>query len=312
MASECLPMLQFDAIRVTRENICGVPQDSACAYATTQSAITLTLTEQYQDAQEYLRLNGQGVVCVYKRTERQLLGTDFELTICNVDPEMVNLFTSEALVLSDNASPVAIGWNTTRTAPLTSFFGLEAWVNTGEDCPGGVRKYGYMVLPRGLGATAMTQPLENGNIDLTITGRLRDASPWGLGPYNVRIIEAVLDLGEPAPLLTAILGTQFRRQFWTALGPPPTICGCQDLTPSVVVLPLAATAATLRTMTIPLDTNGVSLPGYIDWGDVTPSALVAAGATTATHTYAVGSYTATFRTTAYSAPTWTSASITAS
>lgn len=312
MPSECLPMLQFDGIRVTRQNVCGVNSNTGCDYATSESVVTLAMTKQYQDRQEYLQLNGRGRICVDQTVERQLRWIDWELTLCNVDPDLVNIITGEPLVLSDAVVPVSIGWSTTETGPLNSFFGMEMWVNTGDDCPAGVLKYGYMVMPRNVGATVNGLTLENGNINVTISGRTKRSSPWALGPYNVRIIEAVLNLGLPAPLLTAITTAEHMRQFWTALGPPPGACGCQDITPTVIVLPLVATAATVRTMTIPLDANGVSLPGYITWGDLTAPQLVAAGVTSATHSYAIGSYTASFRTTAYSAPVWTSATITAS
>ena len=312
MASECLPLLQFDSVRMTRQDICGVNQDTGCDYATSESVITLALTNQNQDRQEFLQLNGKGRICVDQTVERQLRWIDFELTMCNVDPELFNIATGEPLVLSDATEPVAIGWDTTEDGPLNSFFGLEAWALTGDECAENGQEWAYIVMPRAVGAQVSGETLENGNINLVISGRTKKGSPWGLGPYNVRIIEAVTDLGEPAPLLTAIGSKTHKRMFWTHLAPPPGACGCQDLTPEVIVLPLVAAAAVLRTMTIPLDADGVSLPGYVDWGDLTPSEFVAAGATTTTHTYAVGSYTATFRTTAYSAPTWTSATITAS
>lgn len=313
MASQCLPVLQFDVARVTRLNNCGTPVDSTCAYAVSEGVITLAMTNNNQDRQEYLQLNGQGDICVDEAKEAQLRWINFELTFCNVDPELFNIITAEPLVLNDNPAPVAIGWDTTQDAPLNSYFALEAWTNTGGDsCLDGTADYGYFVLPFAVGGQVSDITLENANINFTITGRTKRSSLWGTGPYNVRIIEAVLDLGEPAPLLTAIGPKVHRRQFWTELPPPANSCGCLDLTPAVAVIPLVATAATLRTMTFPLDPDGVPLvPGYIDWGDATPSVLVTAG-TTATHTYAVGSYTATYRTLVYSAPTYRSATITAS
>lgn len=312
MASECLPVLQFDVARVTRLDECGEPIDSTCAYAVSEGVITLAMTNNNQDRQEYLQLNGQGNICVDEAKEAQLRWINFELTFCNVDPELFNIITAEPLVLSDAAEPVAIGWDTTQDAPLNSFFALEAWTNTGGDsCTDGVADYGYFLLPFAVGGQVSDITLENANINFTVTGRTKRNALWGTGPFNVRIIEAALDLGEPAALLTAIGSTVHRRQFWTELPPPANSCGCQDLTPTVDVAPPAGLAAVLRTMTFPLDPDGDPLlPAYIDWGDATPSVLVTSG-TTATHTYAIGSYTATFRTLAYSAPTYSSVTITA-
>jgi hypothetical protein len=312
VASECLPVLQFDVARVTRLDECGTPIDSTCAYAVSEGVITLAMTNNNQDRQEYLQLNGQGEICVDEAKEAQLRWINFELTFCNVDPELFNIITAEPLVLSDAEVPVAIGWDTTQGAPLNSFFALEAWTNTGGDsCEDGETDYGYFLLPFAVGGQVSDITLENANINFTVTGRTKRRSLWGTGPYNVRVIEAVLNNGQPAPLLTAIGSDVHRRQFWTELPPPVGQCGCQDLTPELIVLPLTATAATLRTLTIPLDPDGDPLvPGYVDWGDATPDQLVASG-TTVTHTYAVGTYTATYKTLVYSAPTYTSATITA-
>lgn len=313
MASECLPVLQFDVARVTRLDNCGTPTDTGCDYAVSEGVITLAMTNNNQERQEFLQLNGQGKICVDAAVEPQLRWINFELTFCNVDPELFNIITAEPLVLSDAVEPVAIGWDTTTDAPLNSFFALEAWTNTGGDsCTDGTVDYGYFLLPFASGGQVSDITLENANINFTVTGRTRPNALWGTGPYNVRVIEAVLDQGEPAPLLTAIGPKVHRRQFWTELPPPANSCGCQDLTPEVEVLPLVAAAAVLRTMTFPLDPDGEPLlPGYIDWGDATPSVLVTSG-TTATHTYAVGSYTATYRPLTYSTPTYESATITAS
>lgn len=311
MASECLPVLQFDVARVTRLDECGEPVDSTCAYAVSEGVITLAMTNNNQERQEYLQLNGQGEICVDEAKEAQLRWINFELTFCNVDPELFNIITAEPLVLSDAASPVAIGWDTTQAAPLSSFFALEAWTNTGGDsCEDGTTDYGYFLLPFAVGGQVSDVTLENAVINFTVTGRTKKNSLWGTGPYNVRIIEAVLNLGQPAPLLTSIGPTVHRRQFWTELPPPPGVCGCQDLTPLVGVLPLAGASPLLVTLTFPLDADGAAiLPAYIDWGDASADTLVTTGLTT-THSYAApGTYTATYMPTVYSTPDYTSAPI---
>jgi len=314
MAAQCLPLLQFDAIRVTKLNSCGTPVDSTCSYATSTGVISLAMTNEDQDRQEYLQLNGKGEICVLETTEAQLKWINIELQFCNVDPELFNIILAESLVLNDAASPTAIGWDTTTVAPLNSFFGLEGWTNTGSDsCTDNQPDYGYFLMPFVIGAQLQDVTLENGNINFTVTGRTKAKSLWGTGPYNVRLIElAGPTFGFPAPLLTAVGSTLHRRMFWTELPPPPTFCGCQDLTPALVVTPQSATAATLRTMTIPVDpVTGLGFAGIALWGDASAGVVVAAGTTSITHTYAVGTYTATFKPTSYSTPTYTLANIVA-
>lgn len=314
MASQCLPLLLFDAVRVTKLTSCGAVNDTGCSYATSTGVISMSMEPENVDRQEYLQLNGQGLICVDETVERQLKWLNVELQFCNVDPELFNIITSETLVLNDAVAPLAVGWDTTTAGPITSYFALEGWTNTGSDsCTDNQPEYGYFLLPFLVGAQVGNVTLENGNINFTVTARTRFRSLWANGPYNVRYIEAAGPTsGVPATLLTSIGSTVHRRMFWTELPPPPTFCGCQDVTPTLAVTPLSATAATLRTATIPIDpATGVGFAGYITWGDASAPTLIAAGTVSATHTYAVGTYTATFKPTSYSTPTYTSGSIVA-
>lgn len=313
MPSQCLPFLQFDAVRVTKLTNCGVPVDSTCSYATSEGIISLAMTNENQERQEYLQLNGKGKICVDETLEAQLKWINVEIQFCNVDPELFNIITAEPLVLNDETPTArAIGWDTTEDAPLNSYFALEGWTNTGGDaCLDGQADYGYFLLPFVIGAQVGDVTLENANINFTITGRTKRNSPWGTGPYNVRLGEAGVTLGQPLPLIATVGPKVHRRQFITELPPPLGVCGCQDLTPTVTVAPPAGLAATLRTMTFPTDADGPILPAYVNWGDATPTVLVTSG-TTLTHTYAIGSYTATFKSVKYSSPTYSSVTITAS
>jgi len=311
MVAQCEPYLQFDAVRITKLTSCGAVVDNSCSFATSEGVISLAMTNNNQDRQEYIQLNGQGNVCVNETKEAQLLWINFELTFCNVDPELFNLMTSEPLVLNDEITPRAIGWDTTTDAPLNSFFALEGWTNmSGDQCTDGTLDYGYFLLPFGMGAQVSDVTLENANINFTVIGRTHGNALWGQGPYNVRIVESGVNIGTPASLLTSVGVKVHRRQFITELPPPITVCGCQDITPTVLVAPLSGTAATARVMTFPTDANGPILPAYITWGDASAPQLVSSG-TTANHTYAVGTYTARYKPLKYSTPDYVSGSIVA-
>ena len=94
-----------------------------------------------------------------------------------------------------------------------------------------------------------------------------------------------------------------------------TIGGDTELYELVLTVFVAATSLTglasvLRTLTFPLGPDGDPvLPAIIDWGDLTADQVVTSG-TNATHTYAAGSYVATYRDTGASGITYTSATIT--
>jgi hypothetical protein len=74
-------------------------------------------------------------------------------------------------------------------------------------------------------------------------------------------------------------------------------------------VPLTGLAAVLRTVTIPLDDDGLPiLPGSMNWDDGTVETITAG--TTATHTYAIGTYDPTYTPTGFSSPTYTSPTVT--
>ena len=314
MTSVCHSVVRAPAARVTRLGPCGELPDAesdGCDFATTESFVDITLTKVLQERQDALQLNANGDICVDKPKAPSLRWYEVTITFCNVDPELFNIVSAEPLILNDAADPEAIGWCTLPDSPSASNFALEFWTGTeDEGCDGDDVVYGYGLLPRITQGMIGDVTINNGNINFTVTGITRGGNQWGTGPYNVIINETGANAGLPGPLYTAVNANSHKCFLWTQLAPPEGLCGCQDLTQALIVLPLSATAVTLRTLTIPLLDGSPLLPGIVDWGDATPDQVVTSG-TTVTHTYAVGTYTATYRGTANSGLTYTSATITA-
>lgn len=312
MVSVCHSVVRAPAVRVTRLDECGTPVDSACSYATTSCFATLTLTKVFQDRQDALGITANGDICVDVPKAPILRWYEVVLTLQSVDPEFLNIVSGEPLVLNDAVVPEAIGWDTVVGSNLAANFALEFWTGTdSSSCDDGELDYGYGLLPWVYQGTIGDITVQNGLVTFTVTGITQVARNWGVGPYNVIINESGANDGFPGPLLTTTDGIH-KRFIWTELPPPDGFCGCQDLTPTVVVEPLVGAAAALRTMTFPLGEDGLPLlPAVIDWDDASPLETVTSG-TTADHTYVAGSYNATFTPTEFSSPTYTSATITVS
>lgn len=312
MPSVCHSVVRAPAARVTRLGPCGELPDSesdGCDFATTESFVDITLTKVLQERQDALQLNANGDICVDKPKPPILRWYEVVITFCNVDPELFNIVSAEPLILNDALTPEAIGWCTLPDSPASSNFALEFWTGTeDEGCDGENVVYGYGLLPRITQGMIGDVTIQNGNINFTVSGITRGANQWGTGPYNVIINETGANAGLPGPLYTAVNANSHKCFLWTELPPPDGVCGCQDLTQAFQVLPLTGLASVLRTATFPTLDGEVLLPGIIDWGDATPDQEVTSG-TTATHTYVAGTYTATYRATAQSGITYTSASI---
>lgn len=311
MASECHSVVRAPAMRVTRLDECGVPVESACSSATTDGFVEIALTKVFQERQDALQLNANGDICVDKPKAPILRWYEANIQFCNVDPELFNIMTAEPLVLNDAAEPVAVGWDTEIGSAELSNFALEFWVGTeDEGCDDGEVTYGYGVLPWMYQANLMDLTIGNAVVTFTVNAITKKGSPWGVGPYNVLINETGVNAGLPGPLLTPIGPNTVKRFFWTRLAPPASQCGCVPAAPELVASPLVGTAPEDVTFTIPSDADGNFLvPGVLDFGDLTANLVVTAG-TPVVHSYTVpGNYTATYRLTEESGPTWTSQEI---
>jgi hypothetical protein len=312
MPTECHSVVRAPAFRVTRLDGCGNPVESACSSATEECFVQITLTKVYQDRQDAQRISANGILCVDKPKFQQLRWFEVAAELINVNPSLLNIMTSEPLVLSDAADPVAIGWDSEDDTAGTSNFALEFWVGTeDEECEDGEVSYGYGLIPWVYQATTGDETYNNDVVTFTVTGITRKGSPWGVGPYNVRIVEAAgPTLGDPAPLLTPITATQHKRFFWTKLAPPVGQCDCTDVTPELEASPLTGTAPESVTFTIPVDSDGNALvPGVLVPGDAGADVPVTAGPTVIYNYTVVGDYTATYYLADRSGPVWTSQEI---
>ena len=312
MVAQCHSVVRAPAARVTRLGPCGEILETACAYATTESFVDVTLAKVYQDRQDALQLNANGDICVDKPKAPILRWYEVTITFCQVDPELFNIVSAEPLILDDSLVPEAVGWCTLPNSASSSNFALEFWTGTeDEGCDDEDTIYGYGILPRVTQGTIGDVTIANGVINFTVNAITRPGNQWGTGPYNVIINETGVNAGLPAPLLVAIDPTAHKCFQWTKLAPPEGACGCQSLpAPAFAVAPTSGAAAVARVATFPLDANGDALlPGVIDWGDLTADTIVTSG-TTVNHTYVAGTYTATYRWTGGSGPTYTSAVIT--
>ena len=316
MVAQCHSVVRAPAARVTRLGPCGELLMEACAYATTESFVDITLAKVNQDRQDALQLNANGDICVDKPKAPILRWYEVTITFCNVDPELFNIVSAEPLILDDSLVPEAVGWCTLPDSPSASNFALEFWTGTeDEGCDDDETIYGYGILPRITQGMIGDISITNGVINFTVTAITRPGNQWGVGPYNVILNETGTNAGLPRPLLLPIDPSAHKCFQWTKLGPPEGFCGCQSLAPAALafsVTPTVGAAAVPRVATFPLDANGDPLlPGVIDWGDLTADTIVTSG-TSANHNYVAGAYVPTYRWTGGSGVTYTSPTVTVS
>jgi hypothetical protein len=230
MTTVCYTPFKIPRVRATLLNSCGVPV-TGCSTVVTDGIISIEMTKEYEDREEFFVKNGDGVFCVRETNPPILKWINLVLTFCNVDPELVNIMSAEPLVLNDAASPVSTGYSTTEGSAANANFALEGWTRitgSGVACTGG-QEYGYVLFPWIVEGTIGDLTLENGAANFVLNARTRSSSPWGLGPYMVDYSDNPAGSTTQIPLLTPILSTQHHRMFLTRLAPPTSACGCQTL-----------------------------------------------------------------------------------
>jgi hypothetical protein len=230
MTSICYTPFKIPRIRVTQLNSCGVPV-TGCSTVVSDGIISIEMTKEYEDREEFFVKNGDGVFCVKETNPPILKWLNLTLTLCNVDPELVNIMSAEPVVRDNSAQTVATGFSTEENVVLNANFALEGWTriaNAGVPCTGGT-EYGYMIFPWVAEGTVGDMTFENGAVNFTLAARTRSNSPWGTGPYMVDYSDSPAGSTTQIPLLTPIGALQHHRMFLTRLAPPTATCGCTTL-----------------------------------------------------------------------------------
>jgi len=232
MTAVCYTPFKVPRVRVTTVNVsCGQPVTGSCATVVSDGIISIAMTKQYEEREEFFVKNGDGVFCVRETTAPQLKWVNLVLTFCNVDPELVNILTAEPVVYDNADSPRATGYSVQEGSAAIASFAMEFWTRiSGSNvaCTGGV-EYGYGIFPWVVEGTIGDMTMENGAASFIVNARTRPGSLWGTGPYFVDLSDASGTLNNNIALLTAIGPTQHHRFFLTRKAPPAPSCGCQPL-----------------------------------------------------------------------------------
>lgn len=236
MTSVCYTPWKVPRVRVTKLNSCGLPV-TGCSTVVSDGIISIEMTKEYEDREEFFVKNGDGVFCVKATNPPILKWINLTLTFCNVDPEMVNIVSGNSMVADDASSPSNTGYNEEEGAAALANFAFEAWTRLAPgtvSCTGG-QEYGYFLWPWVMEGTIGDVTYENGAANFTLSARTSANALWGNGVYYVDYSDNPAGSTTNIALLTPILSTQHMRTFITRKAPPTASCGCStlsSLTPS--------------------------------------------------------------------------------
>lgn len=273
-------------LRATRVDSCGLPLEGCQSTLVTDGFVTAAITRVNKDAEDLEQLNADGRFCVLDRTPPELKWLEVTLTICNVDINLMSMFTDDPLVIDYAGRPV--GFRTHRSVPVDTGVALELWTGTGSDncevptddsvftSTASAQSFGYLLLPTiregvmgdiEIGASVAT---------FTITGITAIGYRWGRGPYDVVTSDAG---GTPSRLFEAM--NQHMHLQLTELVPPEVTCGAVELIvprpyfgagPSNEVQKITLTGATGGTFVLTHESNPTTALAY----NASPAAVQAA------------------------------------
>ena len=109
MTAVCFTPFKIPRVRVTKLNSCGQVVTGSCSQVVSDGIISIAMTKTYEDRQEFFVKNGDGKFCVRETTPPILKWIELVVTLCNVDPDLVNNMAAEPLYSDDSAAATKIG-----------------------------------------------------------------------------------------------------------------------------------------------------------------------------------------------------------
>lgn len=225
MSTECFSSIQGIALRVTKLNYCGAPiSGSGCDFVTTEAFISIGLTPEFEEADEYLLTTAGGELGLNELGQLQLKRYSLELAVCTADTDMFNIISGVTRIVDFNGDTV--GFEIDQELSERNGFALEWWSKmAGDDCVDpitGEQRYIYWVLPWVKNGRILDITVENGPLIWALVGDAIQSSSWGVGPYDV----VAQDISNtPGPLLVPMCGEILHVQV-TTIPPPLGDCGC--------------------------------------------------------------------------------------
>lgn len=283
-------------LRVTRLDNCGRPVYGDDSVVVTKGFITASFTSNTAESDEINVTNASGETCIFEPSVASFNGYNIELTLCDVDPELVTLLTGQTNVV--DAFGNIVGFDIETGVSLNDVsYAFELWTGVANaascDTDGAQGSFGYMLLPFMQGGILGDFTVENGAVNFTITGsKTKEGASWGAGPYAV---QRGLN-GAAGPLLQPVSTRAALRTILVDVAPPEPAVGSRPLmdptTTPLVSVTATATGMNAAIAVMPDAAEGEAV--WYDFGDETWDYVVASASDggDTEHTYArAGTYT---------------------
>lgn len=218
-------------MRITRLDDCGKPVVGAATTRVSKGFVSVALSPQYEDGEAVRIKNADGEVDINEPADSTLTGLAATIVFTKVDPDLVSLITGNETVVDHAAS--AVGFRLSGKIDVVGGWALEVWSDLAGQVCEGAKAYGYSLVPFLRGGKLADFTLEEGAASFSVSSNTREASGWGVGPYDV--IHTAAGATNPGPLLTAIKPKDHFHLQLTTVAPPEVTEGLVALAAEPVV-----------------------------------------------------------------------------
>lgn len=147
MAQDYAASVSGSHIRITRLNSDGTLMTGASASYVTKAFVSLGITPEREDGDEFTQKTASGEVCVSVKTADTLKRVTLQIALCNPDPEFTEMATGGVLLSSGGQS---VGWLAPETGVDATPNGVavEVWAKAYVNGkPASTRPYFHWVIP---------------------------------------------------------------------------------------------------------------------------------------------------------------------
>lgn len=174
MAHDYAASISGSVIRVTRLQADGTLVAGASASYVTKAVISLSMTPEYEDGDEFVQKNAGGEVCVTFKAPDTLKRVSLEIAICNPDPEFTEMVSGGTLL---TAAGQSVGWLAPAVGAAANPNGVavEMWsraIVNGK--PAATNPYWHWVFPYAILRQGGDRTIENDILATAFEG-------WGVG-----------------------------------------------------------------------------------------------------------------------------------
>lgn len=223
MANTVWPAIRGKVMRLTKLDECGNFVIGAKSTLVTAGFVKVEASPEYEDGEESSPKNANGKIWFTDNADDEFKYLGLEIEFLEVDPEAWNLITG--MPLKTNAGGDAVGLSFGKYDIKTNF-ALEVWTDVpGVACLPGMKPYGYYVYPFVGNGRVGTLTVEEGAATFTLSGKTKDGSAWGAGPY---LVDRDAD-DDPAVLADPLTGDDHVNAITVTVPPPAPTNGAVPL-----------------------------------------------------------------------------------